>query len=65
MFRSDSLNENVLRNKSHIKELNVWKDVLVSLQVEVKYHSCALMAKNSLLFKPYAGRSVFWDDPAG
>ena len=50
---------------SHVKEWKVCKDVLVSLQVEVKYHSCALMAKNKLLSKLYAGGSVFWDDAAG
>lgn len=64
LCRSDTLNQNVLRNESHIKEWRVWDDVLVPPEAEVKYHSRALMAKNRLLFKPYTCKSVFWDEPA-
>lgn len=38
------------------------EDVLVSLQVKVKYDSCAFMAKTKLLLKWHASRIMFWDD---
>lgn len=49
-----SLKQNVSRKESHVKEWKGWKDVLVSLQVKVKYHSRVFLAKNRLLFKLYA-----------